>query len=145
MNDTLADRINALHDDELLRVVTVDADQYRPEALELALAEVERRKLRIPEELPAGTSDAAPVSEALRAFADGVASEFRPGRFTAAGRPVKCLHCAGETFQSRPALVNTRALTFFRLDWLNQGATVLVCEACGLLAWFRVPPDRVRD
>lgn len=143
MNDTLEQRINALSDEELKRMLTIDADQYRPEALELGGAEARRRELEI--EAPAEDATASSVASALGAFADGVASEFRAGGFIAAGRRITCTHCSGESFKLRPAVVNTRGLTFFGLDWLDRGATVLVCEACGLLMWFRVAPERAHD
>jgi hypothetical protein len=145
MTDTLERRIGELPDEELLRLLTTDEDQYRPEALQLARAEARRRRLEI--EPPDLSEDRAGsnLGGALRAFADGVAEEFRPGRFTAAGKRIVCSHCGGEVFELQSALVNTRALTFFSLDWLNRGAMVLVCESCGLLTWFRNAPDRIRE
>jgi len=144
MTSTLEQRISALSDDELNRLLTVDADQYRPEALEFALAEAERRHLDIepPEGQPA---DGSGIGTALGAFAKGVASEFAAGRFSVEGRGVTCTHCGGDSVKLQPAVVNTRALTFFGLDWLNRGASVLACEACGLLIWFRRTPDRIRE
>ena len=38
-------------------------------------------------------------------------------------------HCGHDRFDSRSAVVNTRGLTFFGLDWLDTGATVLACAA----------------
>lgn len=144
MNDTLGQRIGELPDDELLLLLTTDADKYRAEALELARAEAERRNLNVAALGQSGHSEGSTLGEAFHAFATGVSSEFRSGRFTAAGKPIACPHCAGEIFELRSAVVNTKALTFLRLDWLNRGAAVLVCEACGLLNWFRNAPDRVR-
>jgi len=37
-------------------------------------------------------------------------------------------------------MLNTRALTFFDLDWLNEEAAVRVCKRCGFLHWFIEPP-----
>jgi len=145
MNDTLEQRIGELPDEELLLLLTTDADKYRSEAIELARAEAERRHLDVEAPGPSEHSEGSTLGEAFRAIAGGVASEFRSGRFTAAGKLIACPHCAGEIFELRSAVVNTRALTFLRLDWLNRGASVLVCEACGLFTWFRSAPDRVRD
>jgi hypothetical protein len=144
MDDTLETLARSLEDDELNRILTVDSAQYRDEMLTLARAEAARRGLSVtaPE---AREGRESTVGAAVRALADGIATAFRPGRFTAAGKRVTCAHCAGDQFESRPAVVNTRAFTFIGLDWLDRGATVLVCEACGLLAWFRVAPERVRD
>lgn len=145
MNDTLERRISELHDEDLLLLLTTDADQYRADALELARAEARRRHLEIAPPAHSENREGSNLGEAFRGFADGVASEFRDGRFTAAGKPIACAHCGGELFELRSAVVNTRLLTFFALDWLNQGASVLVCKACGLLTWFRSAPDRVRE
>jgi hypothetical protein len=125
--------------------LTTNADNYRAEALELARVEAERRKLNVEGPGLSGHREGATLGEAFRAFTTGVSSEFRSGRFIAAGKPVSCPHCAGEVFEIRSAVVNTRALTFLRLDWLNRGAAVLVCESCGLFSWFRNAPDRVRE
>ena len=43
----MKESISQMSDEELLGVVTVDADQYRPEALEIAKAEIGRRGLTI--------------------------------------------------------------------------------------------------
>ncbi len=145
MNDTLEQRIGELPDEELLLLLTTDADRYRSEALELARAEAKRRNLNGDALGLSENRKGSTLGEALRAFGTGVASEFRSGRFTAAGKPIACPHCAGGVFELRSAVVNTRALTFLRLDWLNRGAAVLVCESCGLLTWFRNAPDRVRE
>ncbi len=36
--------------------------------------------------------------------------------------------------------MNTRGLTFFGLDWLNQSATAMVCMRCGLVQLFTGAP-----
>ena len=142
MTDTLSARIASLGDDDIVRILTVDAEQYRPEALDLARAEATRRGLT----LDAGVSDSEPADRSLggavRAFGQGVASQLGPAAFTAAEKLVSCPHCGGESFDERQAVVNTRGLTFFGLDWLDRGATVLSCTRCGLLQWYRVAPSR---
>jgi len=52
------------------------------------------------------------------------------------GIPVRCIHCKHEYFQKGSALLNTRGLTFFDLDWLNESATTLICTQCGFIHWF---------
>ncbi|MHB0972598.1 MAG: hypothetical protein ACYC9N_22910 [Thermoanaerobaculia bacterium] len=141
MDYELTQRIAELTDEELLALLTRDAADYRPEALELARSEAARRKLEIAP--PAAPNSSPTITQAVRAFADGVAAEFRSGSFAAAGKPIICSHCGGEIFELRSAVVNTRFLTFFSLDWLNRGAAVLVCDACGLLTWFSNAPDRI--
>jgi predicted nucleic-acid-binding Zn-ribbon protein len=57
-------------------------------------------------------------------------------RYIAAGKPVVCPHCGGETFASREILMNTRGATFFNFDWLNKAALALTCATCGRIEWF---------
>jgi ribosomal protein S27AE len=64
------------------------------------------------------------------------------GSFTVAGKPVRCGHCGGGSFELRRALLNTAGLTFFKLDWANRQAAVLVCGTCGLAQWFLQEPER---
>ena len=145
MTETLDFRIASLADDELVRLLTVDAAQYREEALDIARAEASRRGLELatarPEAKPAGAS----LGTALRAFGRGVAAHLSPGRYTAAGKVVVCPHCGDDSFEAQTAVVNTRGLTFFGLDWLDKGATVLACARCGLVQWFRTPPVRASE
>lgn len=53
-----------------------------------------------------------------------------------AGIQITCLHCKYERFECSKALLNTRGMTFFDLDWLNAGATTLICKRCGFIHWF---------
>ncbi len=140
MTDTLRSRIASLTDSELVRLLTVDADQYRDEALDIARVEAEQRGLAIGADRPEALAGGANLGTALRAFGQGVAGAFAPGRYSAAGKVVLCTHCGHDTFGSQSAVVNTRGLTFFGLDWLDKGATVLSCSHCGLVQWFRTPP-----
>jgi len=145
MTETLGLRIVSLTDDELVRLLTVEADQYRDEALDLARAEAARRGLVIGDPAPEASSGGATIGTALRAFGQGVATAFMPSPYTAAGKAVVCPHCGHDRFDSQSAVVNTRGLTFFGLDWLDKGATVLACTRCGLVQWFRTPPERASE
>ena len=53
-----------------------------------------------------------------------------------AGLQITCLHCQHERFELSKALLNTRGLTFFDLDWLNADANTLICKRCGFIHWF---------
>lgn len=145
MTKTLELRIASLADDELVRLLTVDADQYREEALDVAGAEASRRGLDLATARPAPGPSGASLGTALRAFGRGVAAHLAPGRYTAAGKAVVCPHCGDDSFEAWTAVVNTRGLTFFGLDWLDEGATVLACARCGLVQWFRTPPVRASE
>ena len=39
--------------------------------------------------------------------------------------------CGCHQFHERNSLLNTRAATFFNLDWANKGATNYICVQCG--------------
>ena len=70
------------------------------------------------------------------------AAVFGPGEYTVAGKPVQCPHCGGRTFQAGEAQLNTALATFFKLDWLDDSATVLVCTQCSQIQWFGKKPVR---
>jgi predicted RNA-binding Zn-ribbon protein involved in translation (DUF1610 family) len=57
-------------------------------------------------------------------------------KFTVKGQPLKCQHCGHDHFSHRRILLNTRGMTFFKLDWLNADADIFVCADCGHLMWF---------
>ena len=145
MTETLGLRIVSLTDAELVHLLTFEADQYRDEALDMARAEAARRGLLIGVPTPEASPGGAIIGTALRAFGQGVTTPFLPGRYTAASKAVVCTHCGHDRFDSQTAVVNTRGLTFFGLDWLDNGATVLACTRCGLVQWFRDPPERASE
>jgi predicted nucleic-acid-binding Zn-ribbon protein len=62
--------------------------------------------------------------------------------YSVAGKAVKCSHCGNQTFGEGSALLNTRALTFFNLDWANRAAHILVCRTCGKVEWFLQAPEK---
>ena len=47
-----------------------------------------------------------------------------------------CKHCGSDRFTHTSGQLNTAAMTFFNLDWLNASADIYVCEDCGFLHWF---------
>lgn len=55
---------------------------------------------------------------------------------TVAGRPLSCVVCGADRFTRREVMLNTTALTFFGLDWLDRAGTGVVCERCGYLHTF---------
>jgi hypothetical protein len=66
-----------------------------------------------------------------------------PGKYIAAGLPVRCPHCEGISFIEGSALLSTVGLRFLNLDagWADN-ATTLMCDQCGLIQWFGMPPQR---
>lgn len=56
-----------------------------------------------------------------------------------AGKILTCPHCGGQDFMESQALVNTTAMTFFKLDWLDKSASVFICQDCGRMEWFLNP------
>lgn len=49
---------------------------------------------------------------------------------------VVCVHCKYKKFELGKALLNSRGMTFFDLDWLNESASTLICKRCGYIHWF---------
>lgn len=74
MTDTLSVRIASLGDDEIVRILTVEAEQYRPEALDLARAEATRRGLPLDVGAPGSEPSDRSLDRAALAFGEGVAS-----------------------------------------------------------------------
>ena len=52
------------------------------------------------------------------------------------GTNIACLHCGHDLFHKGTALLNTRGMTFFGFDWLNESAVTLICKRCGYIHWF---------
>lgn len=55
------------------------------------------------------------------------------------GKSLHCPLCENGKFIKGEALLNSRAATFLRIEWLNEKATYLECEKCGHLLWFKNP------
>jgi ribosomal protein S27AE len=51
-------------------------------------------------------------------------------------RRLTCTVCGYQQFHERNSLLNTRAATFFKLDWANKEATNYICAQCGYIFWF---------
>jgi predicted nucleic-acid-binding Zn-ribbon protein len=129
MNDPdLEKRMSELSDVDIVRLLTIDAKEHSPEVLAAAEAEAHRRGV--------------PIDEAFIPPAAGErATTAQPSRFEAGGKPIACAHCGNELFETREILLNTRGLTFLKLDWLNRSATALGCANCGLVQLFSAPPE----
>lgn len=56
-----------------------------------------------------------------------------------AGRALRCPHCENDKFVEHTALLNTRGMTLFNLEFLNQSAATYVCSRCGRIEWFADP------
>lgn len=52
------------------------------------------------------------------------------------GRTLACPICGHTRFHERNSLLNTRAATFFKVDWANKQATNYICAQCGYIFWF---------
>lgn len=60
----------------------------------------------------------------------------RGKKFVSKEVEVHCVHCKHERFELEKSLLNTRWLSFFNLDWLNNSANILICKKCGFIHWF---------
>jgi hypothetical protein len=52
------------------------------------------------------------------------------------GHDLTCPVCQGQRFHERSSLLNTKMMTFFKLDWANKEATNFICAQCGYIFWF---------
>ena len=52
------------------------------------------------------------------------------------GEELRCQVCGYDAFEMRRAQLNTRGMTFLKLDWANRSATCYVCDRCGYIHWF---------
>lgn len=52
------------------------------------------------------------------------------------GKELKCNVCNHDTFWERKTLMNTKMMTFVKLDWLNKKAQNYICDNCGHVLWF---------
>jgi hypothetical protein len=132
-------RISQLGDVELVRLLTRSATENTPEVIAIATAEASRRGLPIDEAF------IPPVEDQTASAGGEAAGVSECCRFEAGGTPVLCAHCSNDSFEARHILLNTRGLTFLKLDWLNRSATALVCAKCGRIQLFAVPPVALDD
>lgn len=58
---------------------------------------------------------------------------------------IACTHCGYEYFEQGKALLNTRGMSFFDLDWLNADAITLICIRCGYIHWFGKKVTEIKD
>jgi predicted nucleic-acid-binding Zn-ribbon protein len=129
-------QIPQLDDVELIRLLTQNAKDQNPEMLALAKAEANRRGLPIDEGFIPSVDD--------RDMSGGTEA-FPSRRFAAGGVPIRCTHCGNDHFEASEILLNTRGLTFLKLDWLNRSATALVCAQCARIQLFAATPDTIDD
>ena len=117
-------RVKSMNDVDLVRVLTLDANEHSAELLEAAEAEARRRGLPIdPAFIPATEPEPSPVDEDV-------------DEFQSAGLDIRCTQCGGTHFRRRKMLMNTRGLTYFNLDFLNKGAMALICKQCKMVQLF---------
>ncbi len=83
--------------------------------------------------------------DALKTGVADLAQGPQPRAYSIAGRRVRCPHCGQEHFTPGRALLNTAGRTFFRLDWTDPSATILVCSECGRIEWVAQAPDPSDD
>ncbi len=55
------------------------------------------------------------------------------------GNTLECPVCKNDTFWMRKTLMNTKGMTFFKLDWANKEAQNYICDSCGYVHWFIQP------
>jgi hypothetical protein len=142
----LCEHIEALSNQELLQMLSEAPSQYRPEALIIAKEECLKQQLSLDSVEAQHTVKDKPesnrVMESIRVGAKTIIEDMGPGSYWAAGAKIVCPNCQHDQFRSQTVLLNTRGLTFLKLDWLNAAATILACSHCSLIQWFKKPPER---
>ena len=128
-------RVSALSDVDLIRLLTRDAAGQPADVLAEGEAEALRRGLPIDEGFIPPETDDPSIAEFTRGVEQASASEDGEA-FQNGGRDIVCTQCGSERFKKREILLNTRGMTYLNLDWLNRGATALVCVRCGLVQLF---------
>ena len=78
------------------------------------------------------------VKRASKTLVDGPP----PAKYFAGGKQIVCEHCDHDQFDEGKAQLNTVGMTFLGMDWANKTATTLMCDACGRIHWYGVPPER---
>ena len=129
--EELRERIGALNDDQLLRMVYDEADQYRPEALEVAKEEIRRRGLEAEDE-PA--EEREPVEVQRRSAAGEAVDEAAE----AALHSQQSLLCATCGSALRPALLvgETQIVAVFEDNHEQRFVHSFVCPKCGTADLF---------
>lgn len=64
---------------------------------------------------------------------------YRVGNVT-----IACPCCQHDRFDKDYRQLNTKGATFFKLDWANRDAILLICKQCSYLSWFLHEPEVVR-
>jgi predicted nucleic-acid-binding Zn-ribbon protein len=59
-----------------------------------------------------------------------------PVEFTAKGIEIQGPICNRKDFWEGKAQLNTAAMTFLNLDFLNREVQTLTCDHCGYVLWF---------
>jgi hypothetical protein len=66
----------------------------------------------------------------------GLFQQAEPQQVQILGSPMRCEICHHDLFYQREGKIQTTAMTFFDLDWLNASANCVVCAQCGYVHWF---------
>ncbi len=124
--EELQERIRALGDDELLRMVHEEADQYRPEALAVATEEIGLRGLDV--------EHRADEEGQVPAIGDRDEDEEEPGL----GQGQQSLLCATCGSGLRPALLagESQVVAIFEDNREQRFVRALVCPRCGTADLF---------
>ena len=66
-------------------------------------------------------------------------------KYKIAGKILTCQHCGNQNFEESKAQLNTSAMTFFDLDWLNRSSKIYICSDCGRIEWFTSTVESFED
>ena len=114
----LKERLSERSDEELMEMLTVSPADYRPEALEYARAELEYRRVELPE-VKAGETEPVADAEADPSAVDVALPEFT------------CLVCGGQLAEG--TLVAEKELTIIFDNKQERFVRARACIRCGNL------------
>ncbi|RPI24441.1 MAG: hypothetical protein EHM61_17065 [Acidobacteria bacterium] len=132
----LRDRFAEMEDEDLLRLVSEEASDYRPEAIEVARQEIQRRGLDTGRPSKADTPAAESTSEAGTSLdREEAEDESEPEPSASQQDWVTCAICAGR-LRSAVLLAENQVIAVFDDNREARFVKLLVCPRCGNASMF---------
>lgn len=113
----------------------IDRQQSAAEWVE---SELRPQPVQQKEQVPDPEYEAKRYAAALRgeASSDELQQLEADGYLIAGERLIQCPVCGHDRFHQQRTLMNTRAATFFNVEWANSGADTRICQRCTHVMWF---------
>lgn len=125
MDEKKRKAILELGDVDLVRLLTVHADQQTAEVIEFATEEANRRGV--------------PIDEGFIPNEERKSAGIDPAEWLAGGVALRCPHCGGAAFDAGRMLTRSPGLI---MGLLANELHTMACKRCGLVQMFAVPPEQ---